>query len=784
MKQDWEDYYEVLRVSPDSSAEEIKKAYIDSCLIYHPDRLMNAPKSTRGRAEEELKRINRAYEILGNPQERQKYHAEWIRRKGKPRPVADPDHFHFEDVKPGETKAFSFVVKNVGGPYKRLVISNPDSWVRVAKCSSLTDSDELPLQVEIEAEGAEWGKTYSEHITIKLDEEETWVKVELETKAEPIKEKTWSAGIPEARPTPSPAPPVAAQRKIPAWAKWLIALVAVTLIIAVTAALLAHSSPSPSPTPGKPDLTLQDITWAPTSPSIGETVTFTVIIKNQGAANAGSSVVGYYVDGTYLTYSSVSSILAGSTVAKTFTWSAQPGSHTIKAVADYNSAVLESNETNNGKEVTFSGTVLSDLIIQDITWAPTSPSAGETVTFTVTIKNQGAANAGSSAVGYYVDDSYLTYSSVSSISVGSTATKTFTWTAQPGSHTIKAVADYKNAVLESNETNNEKEVTLSEIPASDLIVQDITWAPTSPSAGETITFTVTIKNQGIANTMSLRVGYYVDGSYLSNSFISSIAPGNTVMTTFTWSAQPGSHAVKAVADYNNAVPESNETNNEKEVTFSGALLSDLIVQNITWAPTSPSAGETVTFTVSIKNQGVGAATSCYVYYFIDGLQKGYGSVSSILSGSTATTTFTLTAQPGSHTIKAVADYNNAVPESNETNNEKEVTLSGVLLSDLIVQDITWVPSSPSAGEAVTFTVTLKNQGTGNAVSSTIRYYIDGLYLTYDSVSSIPAGSTATETFTWSAQPGSHAIKAVADYNNAVPESNETNNEKEVALTIP
>ena len=87
------------------------------------------------------------------------------------------------------------------------------------------------------------------------------------------------------------------------------------------------------------------------------------------------------------------------------------------------------------------------------------------------------------------------------------------------------------------------------------------------------------------------------------------------------------------------------------------------------------------------------------------------------------------------------------------------------------------------GETITFTVTIKNQGAGNAVSSTATYYIDGLYLTYDSVSSIPGDNTVTETFTWSAEPGSHTIKAVADYDNKVPETNETNNEEQVTLLM-
>jgi subtilase family serine protease len=104
-------------------------------------------------------------------------------------------------------------------------------------------------------------------------------------------------------------------------------------------------------------------------------------------------------------------------------------------------------------------------------------------------------------------------------------------------------------------------------------------------------------------------------------------------------------------------------------------------------------------------------------------------------------------------------------------------------SDLVIQDIAWSPTNPSAGETVTFTVTIKNQGSGDAGPSTIEYYVDGFYKGYDPVSSITAGGTATKHFTWSAEPGNHSIRAVVSYSGSVPESDETNNESEIILEI-
>ncbi|HEX37755.1 MAG TPA: hypothetical protein ENG70_02710, partial [Candidatus Cloacimonetes bacterium] len=97
-----------------------------------------------------------------------------------------------------------------------------------------------------------------------------------------------------------------------------------------------------------------------------------------------------------------------------------------------------------------------DLIIQDISWSPSNPKQGDTVTINVKTKNQGSVSAGGFYVCYYVDGSYYARDYVSSLSAGSTTTTSFSWTAECGSHSIKAVADCYDVITESNETNNAK----------------------------------------------------------------------------------------------------------------------------------------------------------------------------------------------------------------------------------------------------------------------------------------------------------------------------------------
>ena len=63
------DYYEVLGVEKSANQDEVKKAYRKLAKKFHPD--MN--KDDKARAEEKFKEVSEAYEVLADPQKRQKY---------------------------------------------------------------------------------------------------------------------------------------------------------------------------------------------------------------------------------------------------------------------------------------------------------------------------------------------------------------------------------------------------------------------------------------------------------------------------------------------------------------------------------------------------------------------------------------------------------------------------------------------------------------------------------------------------------------------------------------
>ncbi|OGN95639.1 MAG: hypothetical protein A2Y89_03530 [Chloroflexi bacterium RBG_13_51_18] len=524
-----------------------------------------------------------------------------------------------------------------------------------------------------------------------------------------------------------------------------------------------------------PDLVVQDITLFPENPAINDSVVITVTVKNQGNASAAASYVTCYIDSIILQTKSIGSLNAGIMTTVTFSWQGTQGTHTIRAIADASEIIAETDETNNANTYTLT-TLAPDLIIQSITWSPTNPSGGDSVVFSIVIKNQGNVQSHTTSLNFFIDGNTRGTREVAAINPGATLTKTYTWTVLTGQHTLQAVIDETDLNKESDEANNELTITFS-TGALDLAFQNVVWSPQNPSKYDTVTCNVTVINLGQGRADIWHLAYFIDGTLKSTIQGPSLEAGASTNISFSWQTLQDKHDIKILLDYYSQINESDENNNEYNVSIT-TLIPDLVISGITWLPVNPGAGDNVTITVKIKNQGSGRAASSRAASYIDNRIMSYLDISELNAGEETIANFTWLAVSGTHSIRVTADYDRILNELGRDNNNLTVKIT-IIPPDLIVQSISWSPENPTLDETVNFTITIKNQGGGIALNFHVAFFMDDALVTSELITRLDVGALVNATCKWKVTNGRHTFKAIVNYNNYIAESDKTNNENSV-----
>ncbi|MDX3851960.1 discoidin domain-containing protein [Streptomyces sp. AK02-01A] len=211
---------------------------------------------------------------------------------------------------------------------------------------------------------------------------------------------------------------------------------------------------------------------------------------------------------------------------------------------------------------------------------------------------------------------------------------------------------------------------------------------------------------------------------------------------------------------------------------------DLQVTALTASPASPVESDAITLSATVRNAGAIAAPAGSVEFRLGGTKVGTGSVSALAAGASATVTANIGARDaGTYQLSAVADPADAIIEQNETNNTytsaTSLVVRPVASSDLVATSVSTSPSAPAAGNTVSFSVAIKNQGTVasaagshgitlsvvNSSGATVKT-LTGAYN-----GAIAAGATSAQVGlgTWTAANGSYTVKVVlADDANELP----------------
>lgn len=595
------------------------------------------------------------------------------------------------------------------------------------------------------------------------------------------------------------------------------------------------------------DLVIMTSQANPATIPAGTSVNASCNIYNQGNATASSSNVGFYLStdavwtsaDVYLGNSTGGTLSANTLAARSATVTipsnTTPGAYYILYYADYSGMVAESDESNN--VAAYPVTVVAstvDLIIMGPTTASSSIPAGGTVSTSCYIVNQGNSPASSSNVGYYLStdtiwttaDVYLTAVTGGSLPASSSATRTSNITipssTTPGSYYILFFADYSSMVQETIETNNVNYYPITVVtPIIDLVMQTQSATPTTVPAGNTVSVTCSIFNQGNMPASSSNVGYYLSTdnvystgdvylSFSSGGTLNAYASANKTATlTIPSSTTPGSYYILYYADYSNLVSESVETNNVSAVAITVVTPTvDLYITTPTASPVTIAQGNTTAVSCYINNSGNSSASSSNVGYYLStdtvwtaaDTYLGFSSGGALAAGGSqyrsANLTIPSATTPGSYYILYFADYGMVVSETNEMNNVNWVAITVITPSiDLVIQSPALSAATVAAGNQVTASCNIYNQGTNSSSSSNVGYYLstDNVWSTSDVYLGNSTGGTlasmassfrsATLTIPSSTTPGSYYILYYADYSGLVTETIETNNVNYMPITI-
>ncbi|GEL96002.1 CARDB domain-containing protein [Cellulomonas composti] len=582
-----------------------------------------------------------------------------------------------------------------------------------------------------------------------------------------------------------------------------------------------------------PDLQAGGLTVSPAAPTPSSSLTLTATIRNIGVAASPATTASFAIGGQSVGTANVGALAIGASTTVTVTASPRAaGSYPVTVTVDPAGTLTEAVETNNSAStsVTVSADPVQqrpDLQISALTASPAAPTSSQAITLSATVRNAGTAASTATNVAFSVGGTQAGTAPVGALAAGATSTVTFAAGARAaGTYALSATADAAGTVAESDETNNGA-------TASMTVTSDSTDPAVNLSAGRPATASSQEWQFAPGNAVDGDTGTYWEGAsgqYPSRLAVALAAPAMLQRVVVTlppvdaWGPRTQTFAVETAngnGTFTTAVPSaayafSNATGNKVTIPLSGtatdvrlvltantgatngqvselqvwgtlAPAPDLTVSSVTTSPAAPVEGTATTATVVVANTGNLAAPATTLVATVDGTSVATVDVPAIAAGSSATVTANLGTRPaGTYTLVARADAGGTVTERDEANNSRTVPLvvAETPGPDLVVTTVAATPSNPSPGQAVSFTVTVRNRGTSPAAATTTKVVAGGATLT-GATPALAAGASATVAIggTWTAVAGGVTATATADSAGVVAETNETNNTGTLAVVV-
>jgi subtilisin family serine protease len=460
-----------------------------------------------------------------------------------------------------------------------------------------------------------------------------------------------------------------------------------------------------------------------------DTISVTATIENTGDVNDTQNVTLNVSDGPGVVDDQNVTLSGGETQTLTLNWSdTSPG--------DYNATVEtmdDANTTNVRVDAPANFSVSIDSTNSNVT-------EGETLEVNATIANTGDVED-TQTINLTVDDAPKDSAELT-LAGGENESVTLTWNTtyhDNGTYT---------ANVSSDDTSDSTTVTVENASVYFQVTEFD--APDTATAGETFSVTATVTNYGVDNGTQ-NVTYWFDHAQVALEENVSIDAGNSTDVTFT-------HSAGTAGEYDHFVQTENDANNTNiEIQSSdgggggGGYLpppsdddgpsTSFVLSSLVVSPTEVGVGEQVSVEVRVDNDGeddgefTGTLTA-------DGDAVAEETVS---VNSNWHETFTLSTsfdEPGTYDLAV--------------NGESAGTVTVVGGANLVITETNIESSSVRAGETVTLTTTVRNDGESEG-SRTVSLEVGGETVDSRTVTLGP-GESETVTFehTFSAT-GSHEV---------------------------
>jgi len=453
------------------------------------------------------------------------------------------------------------------------------------------------------------------------------------------------------------------------------------------------------------------------SPNFGDNVSYTVTVTN-GEFGANNVVVKDVV-GEGLTVTGISDNGQYDPLSRTITWIVDLAKNEVKTFTV--EATVSGYGNISNKVVVGNKTIFKNIDVPEITPKKdvnnTTPNFGENVAYTIVVSNDGITDAKQVVITDTLAKG-LKFIGANYNGVYDKDIHTVTWTLDiDAGKTVElkvnvTVEDY--GILVNRVTVGDK--TSSVDIAVPEIIPDKTANVANPNFGDNVTYTVTVSNDGIGDANNVVI---VDRLGEGLTFVSASDNGvwDPVKRTVTWivdlaKGESRTFYVNATVDAYGNVSNSLVVGNK---TAGVNVTVPEINPNKTANIENPNFGDNVTYTVTVTNDGIGDANNVVVK---DTLGKGLKFISATgnytFDEATNTITWIVDLAKGESktfkvnaTVSGYGNVTNTVIVGNKTFN-KNVTVPEINSNKTVNNEI------PNFGDNVTYSVTVTNDGIGDA----------------------------------------------------------------------